>query len=93
MANALTTNPWKLDTANTSTVLSTNRLMPSHLVWVGATAGNDLILKDAAGNTKFVAKAVTASDEYNHLLDDNPNGWDGLIAHTIGSGTVYLYLG
>jgi hypothetical protein len=86
VANDLTKNPLKIDTAGTA--LITKSFTPTLAVWVGATAGHTLLLKDVAGSTIMSASAVTATD-FLPFPPDFTIG--GLTATTVQSGTVWLY--
>jgi hypothetical protein len=92
MSNDLTKNPWLIDSA-ASTVLSTNQLRITAIRFVGATtAGHECKLTDQNGVIIFSSFATAAN-----FLDSQifPNGGlqvSGLIAPTLGSGKVYVYL-
>lgn len=87
MSNVITANPLKIDTAAGTKIIS-GQFTPTLVLWVGATATNDLTIQDGAGVTKMVAKAVTATD----VLPFPPRfPMQGLIVPTLGSGTIYIY--
>jgi hypothetical protein len=87
VANDLTGNPLKLDSA-AATVLLTQVFNPTMAVWVGATAGHDLVLQDKSASPKLTIKAITASD----IIPFPPAFlMQGLVAATLGSGTLWLY--
>lgn len=93
MANDLTSQPMKLDTAGASAVIATP-IYPAKVRWVSktATAGDEVLLKDAAGMVKWHSVAGGANYvEESHFLPDQEHAWVGLIPTTIGSGTVYIY--
>jgi hypothetical protein len=93
MANVLTSQPMKLDTGG-ATVLLTDPIYPAKVRWVSkaATAGDEVLLKDAAGNVKWHSVAGGSNYvEESHFLPDQEHSWVGLTATTIGSGTVYIY--
>lgn len=90
MSNVLTGNPFLLDTASTSAVLTTLKLRVGHIHWQGATANDVLILKDAAGNTKFQGTATGADMYWDHIGEFGGSDWAGLIAYQIPHGLVQL---
>ena len=62
------------------------------IIWAGATsAAHACVLTDTAGNTIYTAHADTGLvDHFVHF--DTPIRCDGIIAATLGSGTVLVYL-
>lgn len=69
----------------------TGVVIPSAINWVGVTtAGHALILHNTAGKIIFHFIAQAANDPVFILL---PEGliWDGIIAETLASGTLYVY--
>ena len=90
MANDLTGNPLKIDTAAAGVDIA-RRLYVKSIRWVGATtAGHTAILKDAAGRVIWESVAAGA----NHVEDDLiEEWWDEIDVDTIASGKLYIYLG
>lgn len=93
MSNTLTQNPLLIDTANTSTVLISDTFLLTRIRWIGAADGDTLILKDKNSNTIFES-AISGTTFVGYpedvAFDDLPV--NGLIAHTIGSGSkVQIY--
>jgi hypothetical protein len=94
MANDLTTKPIFLDTPGAG-VLTSALLYVSKVRWVSkaAVAGDDVVLKDAAGVVKWTSVAAGANTvEESTFIPENEHSWRGLIAAEIDSGQVYLYL-
>ncbi len=90
MANDLTGDPWKIDTAagNTTTPAATGQLTVTRVRWVGAsTAGHACILKDGQGRVRWHSIASGS----NYVEGDSGFAANGLIVDTIQSGTLYLY--
>jgi hypothetical protein len=85
MANDITGNPWKLDTAG---VIANWQVRIKNLVWVNATTGNTVLLQDKAG--RDVLRAV-----YNEQGDNNFGEFlwvEGLNLVTIGGGELLLVI-
>ena len=92
MANSVKTNPLVLDTAGVALTGPVN--IKAIRVVYGADA-DDVLLKDAGGNSIFVGKATTIATAGNTDGVTVPGGikFDGLTATTIDSGSVvYVYL-
>ena len=90
MANDLTKNPWKIDTA-AATVLSTLKLRVKGVRWVGATtAGHTAVIHDQNSRLVWTSVATGANYVESDLIE---NDWDGLIVPTLASGILYLELG
>lgn len=93
MSNILSTNPIVLDSANTSTVLIPRLLWVTLVVWNSGTngvAGDSVVLKDKNANV-FLDISISASKDSRVITFATPVPLDGLIAHTIANGIVYLY--
>lgn len=93
MANDLTSNPIVLDTASTSVVLISKQFRVTKVVWAGGAiaAANTMVLKDQNGKTK-VEMGTSTADDHKDMNFTPPLKFDGLIAHTIAAGTVYVYV-
>jgi len=89
MANIITANPWKIDTASATAVSTDNNLKVKFVRWVGATtAGHRCVIQDEEATPFWDAYAnatnYTERDELN--LSRN-----GIIVPTLDSGTLYIY--
>ena len=92
MANDLTNNPLVLDTASTTAIVVSNMIKITKVVWAGGAlaAADTMVLKDK--NSKFKVEMGTSTADDDHQQDFYPPLIsDGLIAHTIGNGAVYVY--
>lgn len=68
----------------------TGKKLVSYIRWVGATtAGHSLVVKDAAGNE--IMKSVA---DGNYFIDIQPvfQVKDGVVATTMQSGELYVYV-
>lgn len=91
MANTLGDNVWVLDTANTTTVVDSRMLYIQNIRWDDATTANHkAVLKDQKGNIIWQSTAAGDNNEDVELIKD---WYNGLIMHTLGSGTVLVRLG
>ena len=92
MANDLTQNPIKIDTAGSS-VLTTKKLYPMSIRWVGAaTAGHAASITDQ--NDKVVWSGVAAVGP-NNVEAEQINvrkPWNGLKVPTLASGVLWITL-
>ena len=98
MSNAITGNPIILDTASTTAVVVSNAFLVSAIKWTidaGGTDNDECILKDKNGVIKYheILNIVTSGPVQAVPMNFNPPVlFDGLIAHTLSGGTVYVYL-
>jgi hypothetical protein len=99
MANALTWNPIKVDTA-AATALLTSRLHITKIRWVDSggdiAEGDQAIVKDKAGNPVWEHRAGgvgTVADLVPNVESDfnPPLVVTGLIVSTLTHGTLYIY--
>lgn len=98
MANQLTGDPIILDSASTSAILTRTQFRVHAVNWVidsGGADNDELILKDAAGVVKYhdiinITTSGVTQGGFKSFV--KPIKFNGLIAHTISGGTVYLYL-
>jgi hypothetical protein len=90
MANDLTKNPLKIDTA--ATILTGKAFRVRSFRWVAKTAqaGNELIVEDTAGRVVFHSVAAAA----NHMDVYMPGDMivNGLVVDTIAAGVLYIEL-
>lgn len=99
MANAITGNPIIIDTASTTAIVVANPFRVSAINWVIDTGGADndeVILKDKLGVVKYhniINITTSGSTQPNGPISfPVPVLFNGLIAHTLSGGTVYIYL-
>lgn len=94
MANNLTFNPLRLDTASGS-VLTTESYRVKKIRWVGGTtAGHQVILQDQHSNTLW--ETVASGSNYVEETDFTWNTTNtvvlsGIRLPTLGSGKLYIY--
>jgi hypothetical protein len=90
MANSLTGNVWKCDTAAS---LITTPLRVSKFVWTPAASGDDISVLDNGGNEIWTYKAIagdtTQNIPYDFMIDGSLNG---INLSTLDSGTFWVYL-
>lgn len=93
MANILTGNPWVLDTAS-ATPIVTYRVRIGQIEWIGGTnAGHVAEMKDGAGNVVYRAEAGGGNNEDVRLRHGKAtDSFVGLALTTIDSGKVYVTL-
>lgn len=95
MANVLTLNPLKIDTAS-GTAAVTTPIRIRKIRWIGATtAGHTATIQDQNGNLFWtsVANAANYVEDCNFIVYDNQHGpvLNGLTVPTLGSGVLYIY--
>jgi len=94
MANDITGNPLKVDTAS-STALSSYNFTAWMIRWVGATtAGHTISVQDKNGNVKYASEASGANYvEESHLVSPKNESliFNGLKVPTLGSGIIFIY--
>lgn len=91
MANLLTGQPWKLDTPG---IITVDRVRIGKLRWVaeGASAGDNVVLSDAAGRVFWEATASGANaDIESDTFDGRAGDCQGVTLTTINSGKLYLH--
>jgi len=91
MANNLTNNPLRLDTAAAAAIIS-SPIQITSVVWAGGAiaAADTVVLTDKNGIKKVEFGTSTADDSKQQTFDP-PLYSDGLIALTIGHGEVLVY--
>lgn len=95
MSNVLTGNPLVLDTANTTDILLAKRVEIVKIRWVSelGSSGDNVVIKDSDSVTRWESVCDGANYvESESWHPDYPFIVYGLILHTLGSGTLYLYL-
>ena len=95
MANDLTQNPFILDTAHASNVLTTEKLRVKGVRWVAATtAGHTATLKDGSGKIVWTSVAAGANNvEADKIYGDmRGQNLDGLMCTALQSGKLYVEL-
>ena len=92
MSNDITDNPLALDTAS-ATAVTTKIFTVSKIRWVyeGAVAGDNVIITDNGGITKFETVASGANYVESETFEP-PLVFAGLKATTLAGGKVYLYV-
>ena len=94
MANDLTGNPLKIDTADPGAIITTD-IKISKIRWVGATtAGHQAVVHDQ--NSNLFWESICPGDNYVEESDftttnQNKRTIHGLIVPTLGSGKLYIY--
>lgn len=97
MANDLTGNTWKIDTASATPIITQDVYIES-IRWVGATtAGHAAIVTDnrTSPDTKFSSLANGANfiDEKSYIgAPSNSRCLGGIIVPTLDSGILYIDL-
>jgi hypothetical protein len=94
MSNILTSNPLLLDTANTSTVVSSLVYRIIAIVWdpgTGAANGDQAILKNENGVVVWETTLVTGNLVPMPFTPSEPFTVDGLIMHTLTRGLLMVY--
>ena len=90
MANDLTGNPLKIDTA---AEITTNPTHVFRMIWTPTTTGDDILVEDNAGNDLWAYKAVAGDSnqaiEYKREFDCQVNG---ITVTTIDNGTLYIFI-
>jgi len=90
MANDLTANPIKVDTAG-ATALTSKTFTVYKIRWVGATtAGHTAVIHNEASQVIFAAEATGANYTESESFDP-AQIVAGLIVPTLGSGALYIY--
>ena len=92
MANDLTLNPLKIDTAGND--LLTTPLRVRKIRWVGGTtAGHTAVIQDQNSNPFWssVASAANYVEESDFSTDDSQRTVLNGLSVTLGSGTLYIY--
>lgn len=88
--SAISGNPWMIDAA---AAISTDRLRILGFRWVaGATAGDQCIVTDAAGNVIWESVAAGA-DYVESDMFPAARMYKGLTVTTLDSGRLYVSLG
>jgi hypothetical protein len=89
MANDISANPWKLDTAGAGTIYAFP-IKIDNIVWANEAAADTLLIQDANGKT-IVSATATSGLSQNHF---GKIGWvRGLKLITLTSGVVTIAIG
>ena len=90
MANELEKDPMVIDTASPNVII-TDRLRIKSIRWVyeGASAGDNVEVQDAAGNTIWETVASGANYSESELIEQDVTG---LIILTLAGGKLYITL-
>lgn len=90
MANVTGGNVIVLDTASTTAVVEDRMLKIKSIRWDDATTANHkAVLKDKHGNIIWQSTAAGADNEDAEIVEE---WYEGLIMHTLGSGTIVVRL-
>lgn len=91
MANTMTGNIWKIDTAAS---LRTNPLYVYKMWWTPAAAGDDISILDAGGNTIWGYKTIAGETTQTIVIDwpGSPAVLNGINVATLDSGTLYIHI-
>lgn len=92
MANRAKSGVICLDTAS-PTPFTSNNVFIRRMKWVSpvATAGDRAVLQDAAGNS--IWEGVAVGTQYDTGTFELNVRVQGILVPTLGSGTIYLYVG
>lgn len=92
MANDLTKNPLKIDTAATITVGGSGVLTIKQMIWIGQANADDLVLTINGVDVAFVhTDAVDGEEKY--ILSNQPLGRvESFAVKTIDAGNLYVFL-
>jgi hypothetical protein len=91
MANDLTGNPWKVDTAS-STPIWTGKVWLEKMLWHEPSASGDhLQVTDVAGRVIWDKHALAGGSGLDYDLKTGTI-FDGIIVPILSSGTLYIYL-
>ena len=93
MANDITGNPWKLDTA---AVIRTPPVKVKAMEWTPTTDGDDLLVSDNSGSEIWSLKAIAgdASEQIPYFWPLNGEGLscNGFTVTTIDNGTLRVWV-
>ena len=91
MANYLSKNPIKVDTANATDLVAPRPCKVNHMEWVEySNAAHTVVVKDASGNLVWAGLGNSAK---TNITAEHEIGWvDGLVVPTIGSGNLLIFL-
>ena len=91
MANSLTKNPWTVDTASATAILSDWADVRS-FQWIGATQANhELVVQDKDGRVLWRRLSQGANQDFETQFEGRfGQRVNGLLVPTIGSGTLYI---
>ena len=96
MANAFQDSVWILDTANTTALLHVgpNPIRIKKLKWLPNAASDTLVIKDKDGEVKISETALAGTPAGDIEIDfiADPLYMQGFCLHTMGGGTLYVYL-
>jgi hypothetical protein len=93
MANDISANPWKIDTASAN-VIYAFQMKITNIIWADYTLGGaqTLVVQDANG--KQIVQMVTGTSTTAAPLQTGFIGWvRGLKVPTLGSGEVTIFVG
>ena len=96
MANDLSKNPWVVDTASATAIL-TSWAAVAQIQWIGATtAGHEAIIQDQDGRVLWRRLAQGANQNFETVYAEagqhggRGRNVNGLLVPTLGSGILYI---
>jgi len=93
MANDLTGNPWKVDTATAVSAAASGVYFDVYdLVLTSISASGTVLVQDVAGVLKYEAAYGANIPDHIHDHFDPPIRFNGLTVPTLTSGTLKLYV-
>lgn len=93
MANDLTGNPWKVDTATAVSAAADGIWFDVYdLVLTSVSASGTVLVQDINGNLKFEAAYGADLPGHIHAHFNPPIKFNGLTVPTLTSGTLKLYV-
>lgn len=92
MANDLTGNPWKIDTATAVSAAASGIYFDVHdIILTSAVASGATVVQDVNGNLKWEWTGAAAEQSFHNHFDP-PIRFNGLTVPTLTSGTLKLYV-
>ena len=92
MGNLITTNPWVLDTASATALITTN-VWIKRIVWhEPTTEAHTLLITDRVGNEIWSKTALAGGTGLDYDTGDINGIYEGFILKTLDSGTVFVYI-
>ena len=93
MANDITGNPWKIDTATAVSAAASGVYFDVYdIVLTSVSASGTVLVQDVNGVLKYEASYVVELSTHLHDHFDPPIRFNGLTVPTLTSGTLKLYV-
>ena len=87
---------WILDTASATALLLgiTYNIKIKRMEWFPSANAQTLTIKDRNGNERVTRTSIAASPAGDEIMDyaSDPLEINGFVLHTMGGGTLYVYL-